>query len=272
MADPTVGRNYHSEALLLPDGRVITLGSDPLYSDADNTEPGKFEKRIEIYSPPYLFQGDRPADRERAGAGRARARRCGSAAPTRAAIKSARLVRPSAVTHVTDVEQRSIELDVRAQRRGHRRDDPRRAPAWCRRAGTCCSCRAITARPRRRTGCTSARWGSWPSALSAALVTRGARERGDVLRDAVAQHRLRRSPSRWRAATSASTRGSRRRKPDVVPGGLGQRPGRRTGAASRTLHVRRRHRVRRQAGARPTASRSAAAASSARAAATACAA
>ena len=60
MADPTVGRNYHSEALLLPDGRVITLGSDPLYSNSDNTVPGKFEQRIEIYSPPYLFQGDRP--------------------------------------------------------------------------------------------------------------------------------------------------------------------------------------------------------------------
>ena len=55
-----MGRDYHSEALLLPDGRVITLGSDPLYADAQNTNPGTFEKRIEIYSPPYLFQGDRP--------------------------------------------------------------------------------------------------------------------------------------------------------------------------------------------------------------------
>ena len=29
-AAPEVGRGYHSEALLLPDGRVVTLGSDPL--------------------------------------------------------------------------------------------------------------------------------------------------------------------------------------------------------------------------------------------------
>ena len=60
MADPTVGRDYHSEALLLPDGRVITLGSNPLFSDAKDTIPGTFEQRIEIYSPPYLYQGDRP--------------------------------------------------------------------------------------------------------------------------------------------------------------------------------------------------------------------
>jgi hypothetical protein len=112
MADPTVGRNYHSEALLLPDGRLITLGSDPLYSDADNQKPGTFEKRIEIYSPPYLFQGDRPdiasgpEEVERGGTfwfGSPHARR----------IRKARLVRPSAVTHVTDVEQRSIKLDYK---------------------------------------------------------------------------------------------------------------------------------------------------------------
>ena len=110
MADPTVGRNYHSEALLLPDGRVITLGSDPLYSDADNTEPGKFEQRIEIYSPPYLFQGDRPqiaSGPEHVGRGKT----VWFGIPNARAIKSARLVRPSAVTHVTDVDQRSIELE-----------------------------------------------------------------------------------------------------------------------------------------------------------------
>jgi hypothetical protein len=110
MADPTVGRDYHSEALLLPDGRVITMGSDPLFSDADDTTPGKFEKRIEIYSPPYLFQGDRP---EITG-GPEKVRRGDTVwigTPNARAIKTARLVRPSAVTHVTDVEQRSIKLD-----------------------------------------------------------------------------------------------------------------------------------------------------------------
>jgi hypothetical protein len=111
MADPTVGRNYHSEALLLPDGRLITLGSDSLYGDAENKTPGTFEQRIEIYSPPYLFQGDRP----QIASGPKHVERGATVwfgSPAAGGIKSARLVRPSAVTHVTDVEQRSIKLDI----------------------------------------------------------------------------------------------------------------------------------------------------------------
>jgi hypothetical protein len=111
MADPTVGRNYHSEALLLPDGRLITLGSDPLYSDADNQKPGTFERRIEIYSPPYLFQGDRPE----IASGPEQVERGSSVwfgIPNVGNVRSARLLRPSAVTHVTDVDQRSIKLDT----------------------------------------------------------------------------------------------------------------------------------------------------------------
>jgi hypothetical protein len=109
MADPTVGRDYHSEALLLPDGRVITMGSNPLFADKTNTVPGRFEQRIEIYSPPYLFQGDRP---EITG-GPVSVKRGDTVwfgTPQSGNIKSARLVRPSAVTHVTDVEQRSVKL------------------------------------------------------------------------------------------------------------------------------------------------------------------
>ncbi len=109
-ADPSVGRNYHSEALLLPDGRVMTLGGDPLYDKTD-TKPGTFEQRIEIYSPPYLHQGPRP----RVTAGPGELRRGAEATfttPEAARIAKARLVRPSAVTHATDVEQRSVALGV----------------------------------------------------------------------------------------------------------------------------------------------------------------
>jgi len=108
-AESSVGRNYHSEALLLPDGRVITLGSDPLY-DETGTDPGTFEQRIEVFSPPYLFKGERPV----LGDGPRSVQRGTTVAfatpDTR--IASARLMRPSAVTHVTDVDQRSVALDV----------------------------------------------------------------------------------------------------------------------------------------------------------------
>jgi hypothetical protein len=109
-ADPRVGRNYHAEALLLPDGRIITLGSDPLFSDRDNTRAGKFEERIEIYNPPYLYRGSRPAI---AGGPRhvQRGERYAFDTKDASAIQSMRLIRPSAVTHATDVDQRSVALD-----------------------------------------------------------------------------------------------------------------------------------------------------------------
>lgn len=112
-AEPTVGRNYHSEALLLPDGRVATFGSDPLFDDTDNTKLGSFEQRIEIFTPPALHRGgdNRPV----LGEGPQELDQNGRATfktKDAARIAKARLMRPSAVTHTTDVEQRSVELGL----------------------------------------------------------------------------------------------------------------------------------------------------------------
>ncbi|MFD9241347.1 galactose oxidase-like domain-containing protein [Streptomyces sp. NPDC059556] len=112
-AAPTVGRNYHSEALLLPDGRVATFGSDPLFDDKDNTRLGTFEQRVEVFTPPYLHKAG--ADRPVLGEGPQELDQNGRATfKTRDAgrIAEARLMRPSAVTHITDVEQRSVELGL----------------------------------------------------------------------------------------------------------------------------------------------------------------
>ncbi|MFJ5834040.1 galactose oxidase-like domain-containing protein [Streptomyces sp. NPDC093089] len=112
-AEPTVGRNYHSEALLLPDGRVATFGSDPLFDDKDNTKLGTFEQRIEVFTPPYLHRAG--ADRPALGEGAPELDQNGRATfKTKDAdrIVTARLMRPSAVTHTTDVEQRSIEVGL----------------------------------------------------------------------------------------------------------------------------------------------------------------
>jgi radical copper oxidase GlxA-like protein/galactose oxidase-like protein/kelch motif-containing protein len=117
VADPLVGRNYHSGSILLPDGRVMFFGSDSLYADKGNTKPGKFEQRVEIYTPPYLYQGSRPSlsggpkTIERGGTGTFTSQHASS-------IKSARLIRPSASTHVTDVDQRSIALDFTKTKNG----------------------------------------------------------------------------------------------------------------------------------------------------------
>jgi len=109
VAPPQVGRNYHSEALLLPDGRVVTLGSERL--GGDNGVPGAFEQRIEVYSPPYLYRGSRPALTD----GPTVLQHGGTAefrTPDPDALATAKLMRPSAVTHTTDVQQRSVALSI----------------------------------------------------------------------------------------------------------------------------------------------------------------
>jgi len=47
VAPITTSRAYHSTALLLPDGRVLSTGQDNKYT-------------YQVYSPPYLFRGARP--------------------------------------------------------------------------------------------------------------------------------------------------------------------------------------------------------------------
>ncbi|GGM10099.1 hypothetical protein GCM10010129_62540 [Streptomyces fumigatiscleroticus] len=125
-AAPAVGRNYHSEALLLPDGRIATFGSDPLFDDQQNTKLGHFEQRMEVFTPPVLHRGgaqrpvlkDGPQKLDRRHRITFR-----TAHPER--VARARLMRPSAVTHTTDVEQRSIELGVSRKKGAVTFDVPR---------------------------------------------------------------------------------------------------------------------------------------------------
>jgi hypothetical protein len=113
VADPLVGRNYHSGSILLPDGRVMFFGSDSLFADKANSKPGKFEQRIEIYTPPYLYRDAQPSlsggprTIRRGGTGTFTSRHASS-------VENVRLIRPSASTHVTDVDQRSVALEYKA--------------------------------------------------------------------------------------------------------------------------------------------------------------
>jgi hypothetical protein len=112
MADALVGRTYHSGSLLLKDGRILVFGGDPLYSDKDNTTPGKFEQRIDIFTPPQFFRGGRPdlqgTDNKQAKRGESLTYTSNNADT----IKTARLIPPSSATHVTNIEQRSVAAVV----------------------------------------------------------------------------------------------------------------------------------------------------------------
>jgi hypothetical protein len=57
MANTTVARLYHSEAIVLLDGRVMISGSDPTgdYNSPAGSWPEEY--RVEVFTPPYLLNG-----------------------------------------------------------------------------------------------------------------------------------------------------------------------------------------------------------------------
>ncbi len=102
MAAQQMPRVYHSSAILLPDGRVISMGSNP--------HAKMIEESIEIFSPPYLFRGSRPAILEcpeQLAHGQAFNLRVDEASQ----IDQVVLMRPEVVTHVTNTDQRLLELE-----------------------------------------------------------------------------------------------------------------------------------------------------------------
>ena len=93
-------RVYHSTAVLLPDGRVVAAGSDG-------------EPTAEVYSPPYLFQGLRP---QISFAPEAICYGNNFKISTTDAQDIAKvvLIKPAAVTHSVNMEQRYLELNFQA--------------------------------------------------------------------------------------------------------------------------------------------------------------
>ncbi|KUM74639.1 galactose oxidase-like domain-containing protein [Streptomyces curacoi] len=95
-------RGYHSSAFLLPDGRVMTTG--------DNPGNGSWNHDVSVYTPPYLLKGERPkitslidtewsyGDTQRITVDRP--------------IAKAELIRPAAVTHSSDPNQRFVDLPL----------------------------------------------------------------------------------------------------------------------------------------------------------------
>jgi hypothetical protein len=98
-------RLYHSVAILLPDATVFVAGGNPAR--------GTYEPHLEIYSPAYLFAPDgSPAVRPTIASVPQGIIGYGSTfqvqTPDAASIASVVLMRPGAVTHAFDMEQRVV--------------------------------------------------------------------------------------------------------------------------------------------------------------------
>jgi len=104
MAALNYPRHYHSTALLLPSAKVLAAGGS-----ADEGCGESLNYPIEVFSPPYLFRGPRPTI-DASPAEVSLGSNFEIETPDAMSISSVVLVRPMAVTHQTDTEQRRVPL------------------------------------------------------------------------------------------------------------------------------------------------------------------
>lgn len=105
-------RGYHSIAMLLPDGRVLSTGDDLQSTLFDDNLKDAYDTSIELYSPPYLFKGPRPvvtALPERARYGTTFTLEVEGDA---SAISRVTVVAPGSNTHALDMNQRHLDLEI----------------------------------------------------------------------------------------------------------------------------------------------------------------
>jgi hypothetical protein len=100
LAAQQIQRTYHSTALLLPDGRVFSGGSD---------HGGSTDLEIEVYSPPYLQSGARPTITSSPST-LAYGQHFTIGTPDAASITRVALIRVASTTHATRFDERFVDL------------------------------------------------------------------------------------------------------------------------------------------------------------------
>jgi hypothetical protein len=109
MAAMNAPRLYHSEAILLPDGRVLISGGGRANGVNEPTD----QLSVEFFSPPYLFKGPRPTISSTPSQ-LSYGQNFSVQTPDAAQIASVSLIRFGSVTHATNMAQRFIPLSFSA--------------------------------------------------------------------------------------------------------------------------------------------------------------
>ena len=107
-ASMSAARNYHSTAVLQPDGTVLVAGGG---HEDNNTGPGQFS--AQVYSPSYLFNGPRPTITSAPAASTYGANMTIST-PDASSISAVNLVSLGADTHQADMDQHFVPLSFSA--------------------------------------------------------------------------------------------------------------------------------------------------------------
>lgn len=118
VAEHARDRTAHNSAILLPDMRVLLGGHAPMashYGGAGAEPGGPFannhkDPSFEVWSPPYLFRGERPRI-TRAPAGLAYGAAFDLGTPEAADIDSVVLLRTPSAQHVNDSDGRGLKLE-----------------------------------------------------------------------------------------------------------------------------------------------------------------
>ncbi|MFG1811215.1 galactose oxidase-like domain-containing protein [Streptomyces sp. NPDC049040] len=112
-------RGYHSNAVILPDGRIMVTG-DELQQIANNPDITSGQNgTIEIYEPAYLHQGARPnlSSAPAGPVGYGAAMRVSTTTP--AQVSRAVLLAPITSTHSVDTSQRHLDLQITSRSGNH---------------------------------------------------------------------------------------------------------------------------------------------------------
>ncbi|MCB5168431.1 DUF1929 domain-containing protein [Streptomyces bambusae] len=103
-------RGYHSNALVLPDGRMLVTGDELQQIANDPDIEDGMDGSIELYEPAYLHRGTRPALDRVPGGDLAYDTAFSVSSSTAEDVARAVLLAPSTVTHSVNTSQRHLEL------------------------------------------------------------------------------------------------------------------------------------------------------------------